>query len=659
MRKSIIFKLSLIIVPIVLLLEVAEVYLSYRTVYDATLDNSTNTVKTVAKEMAERFMYYNPDGEQDGWAFSKRFNEFCTTFDVTYIYAIDPDIETRSEKYLAIGFGSDASEKAKETRYPGVVVEGTLSKEQIKVYNGDKSFVIAHETNQFDDTLICYYPVMSLYDYQAHKMKATDHPIIIGVEISFSAVMKNTQKRFFETAVYELVFTLIMLAVIFVILHVRISDPIKRISRKMKSFVADRDKGYEKLEVKGDDEFSEMSRSFNTMAEEIDTYIRDIDHLNMERHKQEAELDIARNIQAGLLKPPVFRNESISISACMHAAKNVGGDLYDYQAPSDDKIFLAVADVSGKGISAALLMARAITLLSQYAKLDYPPAKMLSEYNNTLAERNPNGMFITTFAAIYDPQTCELTYSNAGHNRPYIISDQLIMLDDAAGVATGIFRDLEYEQKTVKLKPGDVLFLFTDGVNESVNCSNEMYGTEALEQELKRHIGKPSDDLVDDVLASIRAFSEGAVQHDDVTILAMRVLQKPVRRSITVKAEAENLVAVNEMIFAEPSLSDDLKAQLRLIAEEMFINICSYAYEQDKGDATVELIVDDERVTLVFTDFGQPFDPTADVVDIAEYDHEHRIGGLGRFLAFTLADEVLYAYENNSNKLSITKKING
>ena len=155
----------------------------------------------------------------------------------------------------------------------------------------------------------------------------------------------------------------------------------------MENFVNDRGKDVEKLQVKGNDELAEMSRSFNLMTEEIDKYIEDIDALNKEKHTQAAELEIARNIQTGLLKPSDYENGSVCISAMMRAAKNVGGDLYDYQVLENGKVFIAAADVSGKGISAALFMSRAITLLHQYALLGYSPAKMLGEYNNTLTKR--------------------------------------------------------------------------------------------------------------------------------------------------------------------------------------------------------------------------------------------------------------------------------
>ena len=657
MRKSIFLKLALIIIPIVLILELGEIFFSYNTVYDTSLENNKDNIEKVAEISRKEFRYYNPEEKENDEFFCDLFNEYCDMFGLTYIFALDPDINTRSETFIAIGFGENASDDAKKTRYPGVVVKGSLINDQIEVYNGKKEFVTVHELTPFDDSLICYCAVNEQYNYDKHKMEKLDEPFIIGAEISLNSVMADTRNRFFGTGVYELVFTLIMITAIFLILHFRISRPLKNISIKMKHFISDRDRGFEKLIVKGSDEIAEMSRSFNTMTGEIDNYIEDIENLTKEKHTQEAEFDIARRIQTGLLKPPAYQNDSVNIKACMHPAKNVGGDFYDYQIMEDGRVFIAIADVSGKGISAAMFMSSAITLLHQYALLGYSTDKMLYEFNNTLTGQNPNGMFITAFVAIYNPDTGELTYSNAGHNRPYIISDKLITLEEAAGVAAGIFKDNEYEQETVLLKPDDKIFLYTDGVNEAANNSKELFGTEALEKELENFIGNTSDNITDDILNAVRNFSDGAVQSDDITMLTMRVARKPIVRIITVKAESQNLTAVRDLIYSENSLTDDIKSQLRLIAEEFFVNICSYAYGSEQGDITVKLEIYNDRATLTFVDSGIPFDPTADVTDMEHYDHENSIGGLGRFIAFEMADDYSYAYEDNKNILTITKKM--
>lgn len=655
MRKSVFFKMALIIIPIVLACDLLQLYTSYQTFYKSNLDSCVRKTQGVTKSAADMFEYFDPDDSSDPGQYSLDFNDLCKRWGVTYIYAIEADPKTKDEKYLAIGFGDDATEKVKKTRYPGVVVKKILTEAQLKVARGEKETVTVHEVTALDDTLTCYLRVKEHINFKTLKRVEFKKPVIIGVDMSFSAVMKRFQRDYIKNVILDLIFTFILTISIFIIFYLKVNGPVKRISKRMKNFVSDRDKGFEKLKVKGKDEFAEMSRSFNLMAEEIDTYIDDIEKLNKEKHTQETELEIGRNIQTGLLKPSSYNNNNVSINALMRAAKNVGGDLYDYQVLDDGRVFIVIADVSGKGISAALFMSRAITLLHQYALLGYSPAKMLEEYNNTLAETNPNGLFITTFAAVYDPKTGELTYSNAGHNRPYIISESLVELDGAAGMASGVFPGIEYEQETVILKPNDVVFLYTDGVNESENSSGEFFGTEALENELKKHIGLKTDTVSSDVLKTVREFSKGAVQSDDLTILTMKIQSSSVHREITVKNQVENLVKLNEFINSEQSIPEEIKAELFLIAEELFVNICSYAYGEKEGDITVSIDSDNESVTLTFEDYGVPFDPTEKVIDIEVYDHDNSIGGLGRYLAFELADECSYSYSNNKNILKITK----
>ena len=659
MRRSIFFKIALLIIPIVLAFEVIELYNLYRTYYDTTLESCTKTTENAAEIASEYFEFFDPNEPHDTSRFSELFSHLCMEQEISYAYAVEVDVENDSERYLVIGYGETASDKVKEQRHPGDVVEGTLSDAQIRLGSGEVDQLTVHEVTELDDTLTSYVVVKQYSNIATGEYTSFEKPVIIGAELSYATFIKRFMDRFYATAVSALAFTLFQMIAIFLILYFRLRGPVRRISSNMKHFVSNREKGFEKLEVKDNDEFADMARSFNIMADEIDSYIGDIDRLTKEKHTQEAELDIARTIQNGLLKAGCFKKDSLVINACMHAARNVGGDFYDYQVLEDGRVYLCIADVSGKGIPAALFMVCAITLLRQYALLGYSPERMLKEYNNTLAGQNPNGLFITTFIAIYDPKAGTLTYSNAGHNHPYIVSDRLIELDGAAGIAAGIFDGQEYEQETVALKTGDTLFLYTDGVNEAENSSGEQFGTETLEEELKKYLSSDSVNIEEEVLKAVKAFSGDADQSDDITILTLRLAPTPTRREITVPAQAENLLKVNEIINDTQGISDDMRFQLLLMTEEIFVNICSYAYGEGTGDLTFAIDVSGDSVSLTFSDSGTPFDPTSGVIDIDDYDHENTIGGLGRYLAFEIADDYAYKYEDGRNILCITKNFEG
>ena len=342
---------------------------------------------------------------------------------------------------------------------------------------------------------------------------------MVRAEISIENLTNDFNKKFREFAVIMVIVTLTVGVSAAVILYFKVSKPLKKASMKMKGFVSDRDAGFEKLPVKGTDELAEMSDSFNTMAEELEQYIDDVAELN----RQKAELNIAQSIQMGLLEPDSFENEKVKISASMTTAKVVGGDLYDYHILDNGCVFVAIGDVSGKGITAALFMSRAITLLNNYSKLGYSPAKMLFEFNNNLAAHNPNMMFITAFVAVYDPESGELTYSNAGHNYPYIISGKLTALDTENGIMAGSFEDVDFPEYKVKMNPGDCLFMYTDGVTEAENKSGELFGETRLEQVLLKNKACGADNLLKAVTEEINAFAQGAEQSDDMTTLALQI----------------------------------------------------------------------------------------------------------------------------------------
>ena len=646
-RKSIFVKITLIMLIFVLATEVIALMFSFRVTYENILQSSEKQIKSAADVTVQFCQNYDLNIQSDEELIGETMSEFCETFGITYIFAVKPNLEQNSEKYLGIGFGEGASEKAKETRYPGVVVYGTLNVEQIDAYKGNTDCAVRHESNQFGDTLVCYMPCDRYYDIKTDQYKKYDEPYLIGAEITLTSVYKSVVNRFIKIAILTVGLTLLMMAIFTLVIYFRVAKPIRVICDRMSSFVTDREKGSEKLPVKGGDELALMAASFNTMTDDIDRYIGDIDTLTREKHTREAELNIARNIQMGLLPPDKKSADSFDISAYMLPAKDVGGDLYDYRILKDGRLYLAVADVSGKGVAASLFMSRAITLLNQYAQEGYSPAKTLEEYNNILAAQNPGCLFITTFVAIYDPKTGVLTYSNAGHNFPYVLSDKLIELNEAHGVAAGLFEGEKYEDACIRLKSGDRLFMFTDGVNEAKNAGGDFYSTERLEEKLTECIKENNSDILHSVLDDLNDFTKGAEQNDDITMLFVRIKPETV---LHLKSEQNELVKIRETI-DNLDASDTLKNTMYLAAEEVFVNICSYAYDSS-GDAEIKIISGD-RIMLGFTDSGKRFDPTADVLEIEDYDHDNAVGGLGRFLAFSLADDYSYEYKDGKNILKL------
>ena len=661
MKRTIFWRISLIILPIVLLINAALLVLAYQMAFTRTYNTCVERLTNSADMIEEMLEFFDENEIESAEEFDTLLNHYCEQLDIPYIYVFRLDPEKSTIRYLSIGFGKEATEEGRKELYTGKEMQITVSEELKNAYYEKSIHTFEKVQNRFGEDLICYTAIRKSYDTENEKNKAVKRsPVMLGMDLSLSAVMGEIRSDFFRIAILMVGLSFTIVLLFGLIFYNMVSRPAHRISQRMSSFVEDYGDNFVPISVKGHDEFAEMSRSFNTMAENIHSYLSSIEKLTREQHTKYAELCIAGNIQLGFLRSPHYEAETFRIDAQMRPAKDVGGDLYDYQVMGDGRIAFAVADVSGKGISASLFMSRAVTLLQMYARLNYSPARILKEFNDTLSENNPEGLFITTFVAVYDPETQELIYSNGGHNTPYVVSDQLIPLDGARGMAAGIFPGEDYEEAVIRLKEGDWVFLYTDGVNEAMNTAGELYSTGRLEKKLAECIETKSVPMRA-VLDDVTAFAGDAEQSDDITVMSLQILKsrekeekQEVETVLRLKAENEELPKIKEAIRSLP-VEKAVQKKLYLVAEEIFINICSYAYE-DEGEAELKIRMKD-KLEMVFVDEGKKFDPTENVTTLDEYDYENGVGGLGRFLVLNMADKCQYEYKDGKNILRLEFKL--
>ena len=245
-----------------------------------------------------------------------------------------------------------------------------------------------------------------------------------------------------------------------------------------------------------------------------------------ERRKLEEALRFAQSIQMGMLPQnfPDPKTTGVELFAKLIPAKMVGGDFYDFFWIDDDRIGLVMADVSGKGIPAALLMAKAMTLIRAYLGAESDPAEALRRANDELAHDNDAAMFVTAFVATYNRRDGVLQYSNAGHNEPYVIRNKsLITLDQALMVPLGAQEGMQFINASITLKFADVLYLYTDGINEAMDPDFNEYGDDALKEFLVQHALDPMPALTNACIESVRTHAKGADQSDDITVMVMRV----------------------------------------------------------------------------------------------------------------------------------------
>ena len=257
-------------------------------------------------------------------------------------------------------------------------------------------------------------------------------------------------------------------------------------------------------------------------------------HESMAEHQQlvslKTDLAVAGEIQQAIL-PRVFPPfpdlcDTIDVAASMLPAKDVGGDFYDFFRIDNDRIGFTIADVSGKGIPAAIFMAVSRTLIRATGLRGGSPADCLTYANRLLAAESVDCMFVTVFYGILNVRTGEIVYCNAGHNPPYLLKQNgaVEMLPMSANPMLGAIDGIDYQESTIKLDTGDALVMFTDGVTEAMNTSNEEFGEKRLEATLEEMIRQSCQQIIDAIREDVSAFTIGAEQSDDITMLAIKLL---------------------------------------------------------------------------------------------------------------------------------------
>jgi len=248
-----------------------------------------------------------------------------------------------------------------------------------------------------------------------------------------------------------------------------------------------------------------------------------------------SELRIAREIQMGMLPQDftgVEKAYGLEFGAVLEPAREVGGDLYGVCAAGPDRLVVFLGDVSGKGIPASMFMVRAISLAQLLAREISEPERILARLNDELAAENPSGMFVTFLCAVFEPSTGRLTLANGGHCRPvlYPAGEPPRWAVPNLGTALGFEPGLEFERSELKLRPGDALMLYTDGVSEAFNPQADLYGNERLLADAGGLVGQSAPGITTGLLGKVRDHVAGAPQSDDIAILTLKV--KPEKRGV-------------------------------------------------------------------------------------------------------------------------------
>lgn len=425
--------------------------------------------------------------------------------------------------------------------------------------------------------------------------------------------------------------------------------------------------------MKREDEVGRFAASFVYMRDSLKKYIQELTETTAAKQRLESELAIARDIQMGMVPKsfPAFPGRAeCDIYAALEPAREVGGDLYDFFFMDADRLCFVIGDVSGKGVPAALFMARTITLIKATAREVASPDEIMDRVNKELAHGNDSCMFVTVFCGILDVATGELCYVNAGHNPPLILREGRGAEFLAGGECTvlGIEDDTRFSTARIALRPGDGIFLYTDGVTEAFNGEREMFSEERLREEVSARRGNSAADMAGGLLQKVHAHAAGAPQSDDITVLVIRYLppstNSGAREGMTVVitndlSEIGKLAASVAAFGAAHVLADDMVHDIRLALEEIAVNIIHYAYgDTGKHQIAIQMGLQGRELVIEVGDDGSPFNPlTVPPPAIHTPMADKREGGLGIFLARTCMDSVEYRRERERNILTMRKKI--
>lgn len=360
--------------------------------------------------------------------------------------------------------------------------------------------------------------------------KAVAH---VFTDISMESVMADRQAFLMRLCAILIGITTVITLALIKVVNTALVKPINSLASAASSYVEAKEEGEVSalalLDIHTGDEVENLSHALKRMERDINGYIENLTHVTAEKERIGAELSVATHIQASMLPCifPAFPNRrEFDIYATMTPAKEVGGDFYDFFLVDDDHLAVVIADVSGKGVPAALFMVIAKTLIKDHTQSGKPPEEVFTEVNRQLCEANDENLFVTAWMGVLEISTGKLVYVNAGHNPPVIgrKNGETEFLRSRPGFVLAGLDFTKYRAGSLELMPGDLLYLYTDGVTEAMNTAQELYGEERLKRTLDANVSAAPEEIFKAVKKDLDDFVADAPQFDDITMLAMRYL---------------------------------------------------------------------------------------------------------------------------------------
>ena len=414
------------------------------------------------------------------------------------------------------------------------------------------------------------------------------------------------------------------------------------------------------IKIRSHDEMTNLATSLNYLQQAVYDYVNIIEREASERQKINAELEVASRIQLEALPPFNYDDSNISLRASIKAAKEVGGDFYDYFYLDESRFAVVIADVSGKGIPASLFMMRSKAQLKNDILSSDSLEEAIYKANNRLVNNNNENLFVTAFIGIVDLKKKELRFVNCGHEKPYIISkNKVTKIEGTSNFVLGEIGDFEYKEEKVKFEKGDTLFMFTDGLNESINSEFEEFGYQRIVDTLSNNKDKNLDGLISSIGKELSTFVGDNEAFDDITMIALSCSDHTLSLTFNKKDYSIITEATDEFNENYAFLPIKVKSEVGIVIDEFLNNLVSYETREDLEIRLEFSIKDDELIIEVISN-GEDYNPFEKHKDkyLNSGDADISVGGFGIKIVKDLMDAYSYEYKDNHSIVKLTKKIN-
>lgn len=462
--------------------------------------------------------YLESNGNNEEYKITNdRLNILTDKQDVSVIYVIKPDSDYKhfTSIFNSVSEGSDYT--------PWVI--GSIKKTTNKEY--EKYYKEIMEKGRVRATVIRNKHLNGAHPHITSLIPLVDSNGEVKAILCVQRFMKGLTRARFGYVFYVSVLTIFIIIVTIILalnfFKKQVIRPIEKISKEAKRFANESNRIKNNLKDISDiSEVTSLALSIDKMERDTIKYIEDIKDVTKEKERIGTELKLASLIQENSLPTNFSSNSSFELYASMTPAKEVGGDFYDFNLIDDDYLMLTIADVSGKGVPAALFMMVTKILLSEYALSLKDPAKVLTTVNNRICNNNKANMFITVWLGILELSTGRLVFANAGHEDFALKKGNSFKLNKTKhGIPVGVMGDYEYKNNEVKLNKGDKIFLYTDGVPEASNSDLQMFGIDRMIESLNDLKNESCKDILSGVKESVDKFSSNYSQFDDLTMMSV------------------------------------------------------------------------------------------------------------------------------------------